>query len=500
MSQIFEKLIPYLEKHMALQTALALLDWDDATLAPKEAGEYTAKAIGILSEEDFVCMINPQVKKILEELETDSSMDETEQAIYRKVLKNFKKTESIPKEEKRAYAELQSKSQKAWQRAKQENDFSVFAPYLKKIIHYSKKFADYGAKEGQKRYDVLLDDYEESFSMEVLDSFFDKLKAEIIPLLRKIQKQPQIEDGFLFLNYDIQKQKEFSRFLAEYIGFDFNRGVIAESEHPFTTSWHNHDVRITTHYYENNPVSAIFSTIHEGGHAVYEQGIDNKYTQTVLGEGASCGIHESQSRFMENIIGRSKAFWTPIYGKLAETFPKQLKDISLEHFIKAINRVQADEIRIEADELTYCLHIMVRYELEKMMIEEEIDVEDLPKIWNQKYQEYLGVTPKNDTNGILQDIHWAMGSIGYFPSYALGNAFAAQIYHRMRMEMDVDAELCKGNIAAVRSFLHEKIHRYGAFKEARELLKESTGEEFNPDYFIKYLKDKYLKIYGIEIE
>ncbi len=496
MSQIFEQLMPYLEKHMALQTALALFDWDDATLAPKEAGEQTAKVIGILAEEDFLCLTNPEVKKILEKFEAKEG-EEKEQAIIRKIKKSLRKTEAIPKEEKRAYAELQSKSQKAWQKAKKENDFSIFAPYLKEIIAYNKKFASYGSTKEQTGYDVLLDNYEETFPVEVLDIFFDKLKKELIPLLQKIQKQPQIEDSFLHQKYEIEKQKEFNRFLAEYIGFNFNRGVMAESEHPFTTSWHNHDVRITTHYYEENLASAIFSTIHESGHAIYEQGIEDQYTQTILGEGASCGIHESQSRFMENMIGRSRAFWVPIYGKLVELFPKQLKEVSLDQFVAAINRVQADEIRTEADELTYCLHIMVRYELEKLMINGEVEVEELPRLWNEKYQEYLGITPENDTVGILQDVHWSMGSMGYFPSYALGNAFAAQIYAKMQKEINVEEELSKGNIKAIREFLHQHVHQYGAFKEAREILKETTKEEFNPDYFIIYLKEKYKKLYGI---
>ncbi len=496
MSQIFEQLMPYLEKHMALQTALALFDWDNATLAPKEAGEQTAKVIGILAEEDFLCLTNPEVKKILEKFEAKEG-EEKEQAIIRKIKKSLRKTEAIPKEEKRAYAELQSKSQKAWQKAKKENDFSIFAPYLKEIIAYNKKFASYGSTKEQTGYDVLLDDYEETFPVEVLDIFFDKLKKELIPLLQKIQKQPQIEDSFLHQKYEIEKQKEFNRFLAEYIGFNFNRGVMAESEHPFTTSWHNHDVRITTHYYEENLASAIFSTIHESGHAIYEQGIEDQYTQTILGEGASCGIHESQSRFMENMIGRSRAFWVPIYGKLVELFPKQLKEVSLDQFVAAINRVQADEIRTEADELTYCLHIMVRYELEKLMINGEVEVEELPRLWNEKYQEYLGITPENDTVGILQDVHWSMGSMGYFPSYALGNAFAAQIYAKMQKEINVEEELSKGNIKAIREFLHQHVHQYGAFKEAREILKETTKEEFNPDYFIIYLKEKYKKLYGI---
>ena len=239
------------------------------------------------------------------------------------------------------------------------------------------------------------------------------------------------------------------------------------------------------------------STIHEGGHALYEQGIRDEFTQTLVGDGASCAMHESQSRFYENVLGRSEAFWEPLYPKLQDTFPKQLGQVSLGQFVRALNKVKADFIRTEADELTYCLHIMVRYELEKQMIEEDVPVDKLPGLWNQKYQEYLGITPNNDKEGILQDVHWSMGDIGYYPSYALGNAFAAQIYHTMKKELPVEELLRKGKIAEITAYLREHIHQYGASKEPREMLKALTGEEFNPDYYIQYLKEKFEQVYQL---
>ncbi len=492
----FDKLLPYLERGMALGTALNIMDWDANTAAPEEASEYTAKALGILSQEAFCALINPEVKEIIGQIDEESLSDK-EKAILKKLKKEYKRSEAIPAEEMREFGELCSRATRVWQKAKQDNDFSIYAPYLEKLIAYKKKFAAYAKKGEEKLYDILLDEYEESFGMKELDRFFGKLKEEIIPLLKKVSEAEEIDDSFLYQEYEIEKQKEFNHFLAEYLGFDFKRGVIAESEHPFTTSWHNHDVRITTHYYKNNLTSAILSTIHESGHALYEQGVEDDLTQTLVGEGASCAMHESQSRFYENIIGRSQEFWEPLYPKLVETFPKQLMDVPLEKFVRALNKVKADLIRTEADELTYCLHIMVRYELEKQMIEEEASVKELPELWNQKYKEYLGVVPKEEKEGILQDVHWSMGDIGYFPSYALGNAFAAQIYHTMKKELPVEELLKQGRISEITKYLREHIHRYGALKEPRQLLKELTGEEFNPDYYIQYLKEKFEKVYHL---
>lgn len=492
----FQDLIPYLEKNMAFHTAINIIDWDANTLAPEEASEYTAKAMGILSQEQFTSLINPKVKEIMEGLK-EEELSQTEKAILRRLKKEYQKSEAVPANEMREFTELAARATNVWQKAKKEQNFSLYAPYLEKIVEYKKKFAGYSKKEGGSLYNVLLDGYEESYHVEELDRFFSKLKEEIIPLLKKVEQAEEIDDSFFYQEYDIEKQKEFNVFLAEYMGFNFKRGVIAESEHPFTTSWHNHDVRITTHYYKDNLSSAILSTIHEGGHALYEQGIRDEFTQTLVGDGASCAMHESQSRFYENVLGRSEAFWEPLYPKLQDTFPKQLGQVSLGQFVRALNKVKADFIRTEADELTYCLHIMVRYELEKQMIEEDVPVDKLPGLWNQKYQEYLGITPNNDKEGILQDVHWSMGDMGYFPSYALGNAFAAQIYHTMKKELPVEELLRKGKIAEITAYLREHIHQYGASKEPREMLKALTGEEFNPDYYIQYLKEKFEQVYQL---
>ncbi len=464
-------------------------------------------------------------------------LNEVEKAVVKKMAEDVRDLEMIPPEEFQAYNELTTRSTAVWAKARENNDFASFCPVLKEIIAYQKKFAGYAAKEGQKKYDALLENYEKGFGMEQLDQFFGKLKEEIVPLLAKegqkkydallenyekgfgmeqldqffgklkeeivpllkevSKKNDTIDKSMIFKEYPVEKQKEFCAFLAEYIGFEKEKGTIAESAHPFTIGFHNDDVRITNHFLLQNLESAIFSVIHEGGHGIYEMGVRDDITQTCVGGGASCGMHESQSRLFENIIGRSKAFWSPLYGKLQQMYPQQLGDVSLDAFYHAINKAQASLIRTEADELTYCLHIMVRYEAEKKIIEEDYPVEELPKLWNQLYEEYLGVVPPTDTEGILQDIHWAQGSFGYFPSYALGNAFASQIYHQMEKDLDMETLLHEGNFAVIDEYLREHIHQYGASRSTNRLLHDLTGEDFNPDYYVNYLKNKYKEIYQL---
>ena len=497
MNNDFQELKQQIERLSTLQAAMTLFSWDNETLAPEEATEYTTRIIGQLSSQYFSILTGKEVGRLLKRLKKAEDLTESQRAILRSLSKERKEVKNIPPKEYQEKKELEAKSYSAWNKAKNENDYESFAPCLEKIITFSKKFAGYKAKKGQSLYDAALDSYEASFDQEVLDRFFKKLKKEIVPLLKKVEKAPPIDDSFLKRSYDVEKQKEFNRYLAEYLGFDFKRGVIAESEHPFTTNLHNHDVRITTHYYKRDLTSALFSTIHECGHALYEMNVDDSLTLTPVGTGASCGMHESQSRFMENMIGRSRAFWVPLYGRLQELFPKQLGHISLDQFVEAINKAQPGLIRIDADELTYSLHIMIRYELEKEIFSGEISVEELPKRWKEKYKAYLGISPENDKEGVLQDVHWAEGMFGYFPSYALGNAFAAQIYHAMGQELDIDVLLEEGQIGEITGWLKEKIHRYGAVKKTRKLLKEVTGEEFNPDYYIRYLKEKYTRLYHL---
>lgn len=501
MSKAFEALWPYLDKAMALETAKGLFEWDDQTIAPFEAAEYTSKVVGILSDEYMKCLINDDVRRLIKKLKEDKEQEELtnkEKAIIKKLDKTYKELESIPPKEYREFNELTLVANRAWTKAKKDNCYEHFSPYLKKLIEYKKKFAAYRVKKDQQLYEVLLGDFEEEFGIKELDIFFDRIKQEIIPLLKQITKKPDtIDKSYNYLHYDVEKQAVFCKYLSGYLGFDFNRGVIAESAHPFTLELHNHDVRITNNYKENNLESAIFSIVHETGHALYEMNVDDSLTQTPVGSGSSMGMHESQSRLFENIIGRSEAFWTPIYSKLVETYPDNLKDISLEHFIRGINKSEPSLIRTEADELSYSLHIIIRYELEKAIFADDVDVDKLPELWNNKYQEYLGLTPKNDAEGILQDIHWSYGEFGYFPSYAIGSAISSQIYAKINDVMPVDKYLREGNITPIREFLRDSIHKCGATKNTNQLLKDVTGEEFNADYYVEYLKDKYQKLYSL---
>lgn len=494
MNQSFEKLQNQLEKAMALQTAMVLFEWDNETAAPKEAAERTAAVIGSLSSQYLDIMTGEKLKTALEECSGQmSEMTEVEQAIVRETKEEVEKLERIPADEYRSFAELTARATGIWADAREKKDFSLFAPVLKEIVDYQKRFASYQAKEGQKLYDVMLDNYEKDFSMKELDEFFRVVKEGIVPLLKESAKRSeQIDDSFLSAGYTEEQQEKAARFLAEYVGFDFDRGILAVSAHPFTTNLHNKDVRITTHYLDRID-SSIYSVIHESGHAVYELGIRDDLTQTPAGQGASMGMHESQSRFFENIMGRNRNFWVPIYGNMQEIFGSPLKEVSLDDFLAAVNKTIPGLIRTEADELSYCLHVLVRYEIEKLMIEENAEIDSLPELWNDKYEEYLGIRPKDDGEGILQDIHWSQGSFGYFPSYALGNAFGAQLYHRMKQEMDFDGLLREGRADVIREYLREHIHQYGKLKTSRQLLKDATGEDFNPSYYVEYLTERYGK-------
>ena len=494
MNQSFEKLKEQLEKATALQTAMVLFEWDNETAAPKEAAERTAAVIGALSSQYLDIMTGEALKQALKECGSQmSELTEVEQAIVREAGEEVEKLERIPADEYRSFAELTAKATGIWADAREKRDFSLFAPVLKEIVDYQKRFASYQAKEGQKLYDVMLNNYEKDFGMKELDEFFRIVKEGIVPLLKDSSKRSEmVDDSFLSAGYTEEQQEKAARFLAEYVGFDFNRGILAVSAHPFTTNLHNKDVRITTHYLDRID-SSIYSVIHESGHAVYELGIRDDLTQTPAGQGASMGMHESQSRFFENIMGRNRNFWVPIYGKMQEIFGSPLTNVSLDDFLAAVNKTIPGLIRTEADELSYCLHVLVRYEMEKLMIEEDADIDSLPGLWNDKYEEYLGIRPEHDGEGILQDIHWSQGSFGYFPSYALGNAFGAQLYHKMKQEMDFDGLLREGKADVIREYLREHIHQYGKLKTSRELLKDATGEDFNPSYYVEYLTERYGK-------
>lgn len=483
------------EKKM-LDGALEVLQWDLETTAPKKGKSFLAEVVGYISMKEYELTTSREFEECVEYLkERTKALEEIERKEIEELAEDIEEKKQIPPSEYQDYCELVARTQAIWEEAKHENNYEMYKENLKKIFDYTIKFANYHRKDEKNLYDVVLQDFEKGMTTEKLDIFFEELKKEIVPLLKKIKEVGNPERKLL-QKVEIEKQKRFNRFIGEYLGFDFERGVGAESEHPFTLNLNKNDVRLTTKYTEENPISALFSTIHETGHGIYEQQIGDNLQGTILATGGSMGIHESQSRFYENILGRDIRFWRAIYEKARVEF-EFLKEIELEDFYREINRVEPSLIRTEADELTYSLHIMVRYEIEKAMIAGKIGVEELPRVWNEKMEEYLGVVPPTDSEGVMQDVHWSAGLIGYFPSYALGSAYSAQIFNTLKKELNIDEILERGELYKIREWLGEKIHKYGRLKETPEIIKEVTGEELNPKYYIEYLKEKYSKIYGI---
>lgn len=480
-----------------IEGALEVLQWDLETTTPKKGKEYIAGIVGYLSMKEYEITTSKEFEDCIEYLKLEKEkLNEIERKEVEELAEDIEKMKKIPPQEYQDYSELVARTQGVWEEAKAENCYEKYKENLRKIFEYTIKFANYHRKDEKNLYDVIIQEYEKGMSVEKLDEFFLALKTEIVPLLKKIKEMGN-PDKKLLQRVDISNQKRFNKFIGEYLGFDFERGVGAESEHPFTMNITKNDVRLTTKYIEDNPMSAVFSTIHETGHGIYEQQIGDNLQGTILGTGGSMGIHESQSRFYENIIGRDIHFWKGIYEKAREEFTF-LKNISLEEFYREINLVEPSLIRVEADELTYSLHIMVRYEIEKGIVDGSITVDNLPEVWNSKMKEYLGVIPETDSDGVMQDVHWAAGLVGYFPSYALGSAYSAQIFNSMKKDMNIDEVLERGEMNRVREWLGEKIHRYGKLKETPEIIKEITGEELNPKYYIDYLKEKYSRIYGIK--
>ncbi len=481
----------------AYNHALGVVYLDATTAAPSDSWEGRGKTMEIMSGITYALETDPKVPKMLAMLEahmdelTDQQKRETE--VLRK---GYDQMHKVPAEEYIAYSVLLNDAESVWHRAKNENDFAAFAPYLEKIVDYNRKFAGYYQPD-MAPYDALLNEYEEGLNMKTLDGFFAWLREVIVPLIGKIQAAEQIDDSFLHRHYPVEIQRKFSDYLMEVMGLDRNHCGIAETEHPYTTNFNNKDVRITTHYHEDDLVSSMFSVIHEGGHALYELGADDCYNYTCLSGGVSMGIHESQSRFYENIIGRSPEFVHAIFPKVKALFPEQLGDVSEEDFYRAVNKAEPGLVRTESDEVCYCLHVMVRYEIEKQLIAGSLAVADVPAEWKRLYREYLGVEVPNDTLGCLQDSHWSGGMIGYFPSYALGSAYGPQLLAKMEEELgDIWMDVAGGDLSKVNGWLREKIHRHASFVKPGALFRSVCGE-FDPKYYTDYLTKKYTELYGI---
>jgi carboxypeptidase Taq len=384
-----------------------------------------------------------------------------------------------------------------WHKAKEESNFELFRPVLEKIFETTRRFAAYCAPE-KEPYNYCLGKFEDGLTMEKCDEFFSALKAKIVPLIKKIGKAKQVDDSCIKGQFDDATQQSFSYELMKLMGIDLDRCGLGTTEHPFTTSiGSHHDVRITTNYDNSNIASSMFGVIHEGGHALYDMNSRDEYAYTNLDGGVSMGIHESQSRFYENLLGRSYDFVTCLFPKMQECFPGKFDNYTAMDVYKAINLVTPSLIRTEADEVTYCLHVMIRYELEKQVVGGTLEVKDLPREWNRLYKEYLGVDVPDDKRGVLQDSHWSGGGIGYFPSYALGSAYGAHLLHKMKETVDVEKCLREGDFAPINEWNREHIWKYGCLKNPNFLLRDALGEEFDPTYYTDYLEKKYSKIYNL---
>ncbi len=482
----------------ALRHAMGVMQLDAATAAPAESAEGRGKTLAYLSGCDYQIETGPELLEAARFLEAHKEeLDPQDRREIQVFLRENEFTASIPQAEYVGYVKLLNEADAVWHKAKLDSDFPSFAPYIKQIFETCVRFDRY-YKPDQKPYDTQLGRYERGLTMEKTDAFFNALKERIVPLLKKVMAKPQVDDSFIWgKRYPIEAQRQFSDYLMDVITINKRRCTIGETEHPFTTMFNKKDVRITTHYHEESPIYSMYSVIHEGGHALYELHSADALEGTILRGGVSMSMHESQSRFMENYVGRSREFISLIFPKMRELFPEQLKGVTAEQMYLAVNKAEPSLIRTEADELTYALHVLVRYEIEKGLFDGSIAVEDLPKIWNAKYKEYLGIDVPDDRRGVLQDSHWSNGNVGYFPSYALGSAYGAQMLAKMNETVDVDAAIRSGDLRPVTGWLEEHIWKYGKLYDPMELLERTLGAPFDPRYFTDYLEEKFTKIYAL---
>jgi carboxypeptidase Taq len=497
---VLQEFQTYVKRMKALEEAAALIFWDLRTGAPKRGAEQRAEVVGMLSGDLFKMSVSEEMGRYLDLLsapEVQDQLDEVTRASVKERREHFERSKKIPADKYQAYVTLCSKAEYAWQEAKANNDFETFRPYLEQIIATLNEFVELWGYE-ENKYDALLEQYEPGMTVKKLDALFNPLRDRTVSLLKEIRAAKQIEAGFLYKQYPVEKQREFCEFLLRQIGYDFDAGRLDVSAHPFMININTGDVRVTTGFREYDLQFSLFSTIHEGGHALYEQNMSPELNNTFLATGASMGVHESQSRFWENMIGRSYEFWSRYYGDLVERFPEQLNGVTLDEFYKAVNLVEPLFIRIDSDELTYNLHILLRYEIEKDLINGLISVADLPKVWAEKMESYLGIVPETHGKGVLQDIHWSCGSFGYFPTYTLGNIYAAQLENAMRKELpDYKEQLKQGDFSQIKAWLTDKVYRHGKSLSPEEIILQATGEEANVEYLIRYLEDKFKSVYGL---
>ena len=478
----------------AIGHAQSVLGWDMEVNMPKEGVLERSVAQGELSVLSQEFLLKPEFVELVEKAKGIEDLNEYERGVVRVLDRSIRISKSFPPEFLREVSEVTSQATKAWEEAKRSNDYSKFEPWLDKIIDLAKRAADYLGYEDEP-YDALLDMFEEGTTTKDVTRMFDRLEKELKPLVEKIMKEGKVpkEHPLEKEKYEKEQMERVNLWILQKFGFPLGvRSRLDVSAHPFTTEFGIRDVRITTRYEGYDFRRTILSTVHEFGHALYELQQDERFMFSPIAGGVSLGIHESQSRFWENIIGRSREFATLIHPVLRENLPF-MSNYTPEDVYLYFNMVRPDFIRTEADVVTYNFHILLRFKLERMMLNEGVKAKDLPELWNEEMERLLGIRPKSYAEGILQDIHWAHGTIGYFPTYSIGTLLAAQYYYHIRRDIpDFEEKVAKAEFEPIKAWLREKIHRWGSIYPPKELLKKAIGEELNPDYFVRWVKERYL--------
>lgn len=494
--EALEKINEFENTNSALNHAMGLLYYDGDTIAPEGSLEIRSLTLGELSKMSYELITSESLIEALETL--NLHLDELTEIDRRKITelyREYEETKKIPMQEMVDFNIHLSESSAVWHKAKENNDFASFEPYLQKTFDTLKRFAAYTDPD-KDPYDVCLNKYERGLTKERCEEFFTALREKLVPLINRVNNAKQIDDSPLKLHFPKFQQEKFTDYLVDVMDIDRKHFTVGKTEHPFTISFTGKDVRITTHYYEDNLASSLYSVVHECGHALYDMNSAPELFRTSLEGGVSMAIHESQSRFYENIIGRSRSFCELILPFLKNEFPDQLTQVDEDSFYRMINRSEPSLIRTEADELTYSLHVMVRYELEKRMMSGEICARDLPAEWNRLYKEYLGVDVPDDKNGVLQDSHWSNADVGYFPSYALGSAYGAQMLKEMKKDIDVESVIRSGKLTDINAWLKEKIWKHGCLFDPTDLFNRVCGE-FDPNCYVEYLENKFTEVYSL---
>ncbi len=491
--EAYAELVGRLRRIQILGSVGELLGWDEQVNLPAGSAEQRAEQHAAMAEIVHRAGSDPRVGELLEVLEKAEGTEER-RAVVRQARKDFDRATKLPVEFVREKAAQGSRGYHAWAKAKKENDFAGYAPVLEKNLELAKREAAYLGWEGRD-YDYMIDKFDPGMSAEVIARLFAELKKDLVPLVQEIAASKVRAKAELLRGFPVEGQRAFLREVTERIGFDYGRGRIDVSLHPFCSGT-GADIRMTTRFKEDEPLDSLFSAIHETGHGLYEQGLPWEHLGTALGMNAGMGVHESQSRLWENQVGRSRGFWRFFEPRFRELFPVQTRGVSSEELYLAINAVEPTLIRVDADEVTYNLHIVLRFEIERALFSGELKVKDLPAVWREKSKALLGLEPRDDRTGVLQDVHWSDGAFGYFPSYCLGNMMAAQLWEKVRtVRPGVEEEFARGEFGWLLGWLRENVHMMGRRFEMPELVKRVTGEELSPRALVGYLRERYGGLY-----